>query len=650
MRHLLLALILFQPIHAAIKKIHLTERSDVLDGAAMGSAGPYERMIGTAFFEFDPAVAANRLVTDIDFAPRNSHGLVEYSADLYVLKPRDPAKANGTVLFEVVNRGNMGLLNRFHLHARAGSDPRTPADFGDRFLLEQGYTLVWLGWQMDLTSGIRTAQVRAHADITGPVRATYVSFGAREFPLSTLNPSPYLPLPNLPVTLSMRSTLTSPPSPVNKSKWRIEKDTLTVDGGFERGGIYELIYTSSAPLIDGLGMAGVRDLVSFLKYGGIETMLNDQRRFMKRAIGFGTSQSGRWLRSFLYDGFNADEQGRRVFDGLWAHVAGAGRGSFNQRFAHPTVAGNSTTTMLYPVDIFPFSDVEQTDSELGIKDGLLKRAIEAKAAPRVFYTNSSVEYWARVASLATTTLDASADVPLGADTRMYFLTGTQHGPSSFPPAAATLQHKRNPGEYRWALRALLVAMQDWLKDGKEPPASQYPSIAARTLVHLKEVRFPQMPQASFPTFHPPVYRLDFGPEFRSKRVITRQPPGIGKPYTLLFPQVDDDGNERAGIRLPHIRVPLATYTGWNFEVQPLGRAEVLAGLSGSWLPFAPTKEKRAPGDSRPSIAERYPSKDVYLKKVADAVRQLAAERYVLERDLEEIVSAASGEWDYVTAQ
>jgi hypothetical protein len=410
------------------------------------------------------------------------------------------------------------------------------------------------------------------------------------------------------------------------------------------------MYTADRPFIDGLGMAGIRDLISFLKYGGNETMLNNQRRFMKRAIGFGTSQSGRWLRSFLYDGFNADEKGRKVFDGLWAHVAGAGRGSFNHRFASPTVAGNSVTSLLYPVDLFPFSDIEQTDPELGLKDGLLSRAVESRVVPKIFYTNSSVEYYARVASLTTTTLDSTADVPLGRDTRMYFITGTQHGPSPFPPGPG-LQHKRNPGEYRWALRALLVAMQDWLKFGKEPPPSQFPRIADGNLVPLKEVRFPEIPHASFPSFYPPIYRLDFGPKFRSKRLVTKQPPSVGKPYRLLFPQVDSDGNEKAGIRLPHIRVPLATYTGWNFEAVPLGKAEVLAGLSGSWLPFAATKKERvASNDPRPSVAERYPSKEAYLKRVEEAVNQLASERYVLAQDLDAILFAAEREWDYVTAQ
>ena len=381
LRRLLLAASLTAALSpAALLRVEIQERSDVLNY-------PYERIVGRAWFAVDPALPANRLVTDLDHAPRNANGQVEFSADLYILQPKNPRAGNGTVLFEVSNRGGKGALGMFN-RAAGSSDPRTDQQLGDGFLFEQGYTVVWLGWQFDVPEGANLMRLYAPQaqGLKGLVRAEIVVDKKQlSHSVADRNHKPYPVLnPDDPaLSLTVRDRVDGPRQTVPRAGWHIENGVdVVMKSGFEPGRLYELVYTAQNPAVAGLGMAAVRDMISFLKY-------SDAERPIKWAIACGTSQSGRFLRTYLYDGFNQDEKNRKVFDGVMAHVAGAGRGSFNIRFAQPSRDGHPFLNSLYPTDIFPFTDLEETDAVTGQKDGLLTHRTKAEYWPKIFYTNSS---------------------------------------------------------------------------------------------------------------------------------------------------------------------------------------------------------------------------------------------------------------------
>jgi hypothetical protein len=638
---------------ATLVRIEVTERSDVLDGKPFGAAGPYERIIGKAHFAVDPQLPANRIIADIGNAPPNENGMVEFSSDLYLLKPRDPAKGNGSVLYEVSNRGRKGLLQMFN-RAGGGLDPRSAQHFGDGFLLEQGYTFFWLGWQFDVPADPQLLRLypAVAKGISGIVRSEFVpNAQTTQMSLADRNHAPYpVSNPDDPkLALTVRDRADGPRRTLPRSAWRIEGAHVAMAAGFEPGKVYEVVYTSQDPPLVGLGPAAIRDMVSHLKYGAPGVFpLGDQRRFIKRAYGFGVSQSGRFLRTFLYYGFNADEKARKVFDGVMAHVAGAGRGSFNHRFAQASRDGHPFFNTFYPTDIFPYTDLPQEDPETGLKGGILAKAMEDGVAPKIFYTNSSYEYWGRAASLIHTTVDGK-DAPLAPDTRIYLFAGSQHGPAGFPPSKSHTPNLANPNDFKWAMRALLVAMDRWVKGGVEPPASQFPRISEDKLVAVGALQFPKLPGVKVPALIQKGYRVDYGPEFRAKGIVAIDPPKIvGKPYPIFVPQVDGSGNETAGVRLPNIQVPLASYTGWNLRTPDIGAPDELNSMIGSFIPFARTKEERAQkGDPRPSVAERYASRDEYLKQYEAAARDLARSGYLLEGDIPGIVEQGAQIWDYI---
>jgi hypothetical protein len=624
---------------AALLRVEIADRSPVLDGRAFGRTGPYERIVGKAHFAVDPALPANRIVRDLDKAPRAASGLVEFSADLYILRPRDPGRGNGALLLEISNRGNKRTLGFFNRASANPPDPRAPADFGDGFLLEQGYTLAWIGWQFDVPAGLRL-YAPVIKGLKGLVRAEITTDRVEtEQPLADRNHVAYPVVnPDDPaLTLTVRDRVLGPRIAIPRSQWRIvDGARIAMPAGFQPGRIYELVYTSQDPAVVGLGPAAVRDLVSYLKYGA-------DLAPVKRAYGFGISQSGRFLRTFLYFGFNQDEKGRKVFDGVLAHVAGAGRGSFNHRFAQPSRDGHPFYNTLYPTDIFPFTDLPETDG--GVTGGILSRT-PASATPKIFYTNSAYEYYGRAASLIHTTIDGARDAPLAPNTRIYFFAGGQHGPAAFPPQRAGTQNLANPNPYTWSMRALLLARDRWLRDGAAPPASQYPRISEGALVPLTAVRFPHIPGVAFPTRIQTAYHLDYGPRFVSDGIVTIEPPKVGAAFPMLVPQVDPDGNDASGIRMPSIAVPLATYTGWNLRAKELGAPDELFSMAGSYVPFARTKMERG-ADPRPSIQERYPTRDAYLDKVRATARDLAQRGYLLSSDVEPQVQRAAAEWDWI---
>src|SRR5579864_1825704 len=459
-------------------------------------------------------------------------------------------------------------------------------------------------------------------------RATTASLGDRA-------QIPYAVADAASATLTVRDRPLDKPTAIPRDQWKFNDAMTGVEfaAGFEPGRIYEVVYTGRDPAVVGLGPTAIRDYISYAK----------QHAEAKRAIAFGTSQSGRFLRKFLYDGFNADEQGKRVFDGVWAHGAGAGVGSFNHRFAQPSRDSHTWMNFFYPTDLFPFTDAPETDG--GRTDALLARARKDGVVPKIFYTNGSYEYWGRNAALIHTSPDGKRDAPPAHDTRIYYLAGTQHGANA-RPARNNTQNLSNPADYRLAMRALLVAMNAWVSEGTAPPDSRIPRVGKDQLVATGALAFPKIPGVAVPKDTNYAWRLDFGPEFRTKGIVANEPPKVGASFPILIPQVDGDGNETAGIRLPELAAPLATYTGWNLRDPKIGAPQTIQSMVGSMIPFAKTKaEREAAGDPRPSIEERYGSREEYLKRVESAGRALVGERLMLERDVERAKEKAGDRWD-----
>ena len=631
MHRILLALSLFAvSAHAAVTRVEILER-----GPLPAYPG-YERIVGKIHFAVDPKLAANHLIVDVGLAPRDAQGLVEFTSDLYMLRPSDPAKGNGTALFEVSNRGGRGMLNMFDLGGKP--DPKTAGDLGDPLLFEQGFTLVWVGWEWDVPRrpGMLALDAPRVPGITGLVRAEIIrNERTKRASLGDRAQTPYAVADPATATMTWQDDPTGPVTEVPRSQWRITEDggSVEFDPGFEPGRIYEVVYKAKDPVVEGLGSAGIRDYISYLKQTGA----------VKRAIGFGTSQSGRFLRTFVYEGFNADEKGAQVFDGLWPHVAGAGRGSFNIRFGQASRDGHARLNRFYPTDIFPFTELPETDG--GITDSLLARARAQHVVPKIFYTNGSYEYWGRGASLIHTTLDGKRDYPPGPDSRMYYLAGTQHGPGANPVRHDT-ENPANPQDYRFALRALLLAMNAWITNGASPPDSRMPLIARNELAPEADLHFPRIPGVHLPKEPYIVYRLNFGPDFRAKGIITIEPPKIGKPFPILLPQVDRDGNEIAGVRLPELSVPLATYSGWNRRDPRIGAPDVTYDMVGSFVPFPRTRaDREKSGDPRLAIAERYASREDYLRKIRAAAEELVQARFMLQADVQRVTDRAAARWD-----
>ncbi len=659
------AAMLAVPAAAEVTRIEVTSQGEIAGGQHFGDAGAFEKVAGTMHFAVDPEAAANRIVRDIAHAPRNEDGAVEFSADFFLIRPVDAERGNGTLLFDVANRGRKLMLSRFNM-ASGSPDPESAADFGDGFLQRHGYSLLWVGWQFDVPQAdgmLRVSVPQAGAgghSASGLVRSDFI---VRERVSSQgLGDRGHVPYPvadpdNPANVMTVRDKPGGERQAIDRTHWgfgRLEDGEIVPDrgmvylsGGFEPHRIYEVVYESENPGIAGLGLAAIRDAVSTLKHDGAAELAVSADAF-DRAIVFGASQSGRLVRTFLYDGFNADERQRRVFDGAIPHIAGGARGSFNNRFAQPSRASWS---FFYPSAIFPFMSREQTQPAWGecegcggLTDGLLA-GIAPEHLPKVFHTNSSNEYWRSTAALTHISLDAEDVQPLNNE-RIYLLAGTQHGPAAFPPRIGQGQLPANPNEYTWFLRALLIALDAWIADDVEPPPSSYPKLADGTLAALGHLEFPDIPGVSTPGHIEPVAGLDFGPGFRTDGVATIEPPTLGPAYPLRLPQVDADGNETAGLRSPDLAVPLATYTGWNLFDPAVGPEDELVSLLGGYIPFAATADERERRqDPRPAILERYAGRDAYIGRVAQYSTGLVDQGYLLAEDVPEIVRRATAHWD-----
>jgi Alpha/beta hydrolase domain len=410
-----------------------------------------------------------------------------------------------------------------------------------------------------------------------------------------------------------------------------------------------LVYEGEGSLVQGVGLASVRDLISFLRHDGsdknpLRTAAGKQA--INRVFSFGVSQSGRFLRQLLHEGFNEDTQGRIVFDGLMPHVAGGGLGFFNHRFAQPNRHNGQHEDHLYPADVFPFTYGPATDPFTKKTDSILGVYQKSRTQPKIMHTQSAAEYWHRAGSLVHTDPLGTKDADIPDNVRIYSFGGTQHGPAAFPPSKGISDNYTNFGDYRPLLRGLLTALDEWVHEDKAPPASIYPRLADGTLVAptATATGFPKIPGVRFPTvIQQPSYN-DYGPFFALKRIITIEPPKIKSDYKVLVPKGDSDGNDLGMLLPPEVAAPLGTYTGWNLRRKDVGADGALANLQGSFIPF-PTTEKST--DPRPTVQNRYGNVKIYRNDLDDACGRLIQERYLLAEDRERYLLYGTALWDFV---
>ncbi|HYL63858.1 MAG TPA: alpha/beta hydrolase domain-containing protein [Candidatus Methylomirabilis sp.] len=667
----IVAVFLCATLDAHVTRVEILSRSDIQDGKPFGLAGAYEKIVGRVYFAVDPANLHNRQIVDLDKAPRNANGEVEFYADLYLVKPKDMDKGNGSVLFEVSNRGGKGILRLVN----GGGAPGSSTEYGDGFLLREGFVIAWVGWEADLDptgDRLRLYAPVAHdpngGEIRGLVRSDFTPAQKHDeepvghFLLGPRGGNSYsADNPASPKNiLTVRDTPEGLRKIIPRSQWSFahtvdgkltaDPHFIHLDAGFEPGEIYELVYEAKNPVVVGLGLASVRDFLSYLKYDAQSTA------HVQRVYAVGISQSGRFLRHFVYQDFNADEKGRQVMDGVISHVAGAGRGSFNHRFAQPSRDAQPLSSIFFPTDLFPYTDLPETDPETGKTAGLLDAAVKSHVTPKIFFTNTSYEYWGRAASLIHISADATKDVPLSDNVRVYMLAGLQHFSAAFPPQKSSpnspdsnAQQRYNPNPIQFFWRALITDMNEWVRDNSAPPPSTYPRIADGALVPLSKWSFPKIPGVNVPHEVSGAWRLDFGPQWK-EGIVSFEPPKVGKPFTVLVPQSDANGNDRGGVNLPELQAPLATYTGWNLRDPSIGASDLRLSFYGSFIPFAKTAEDREKsGDPRPSIAERYASRDDYLGKFAEAALKLVHERFLLREDLPALLERGQREWEEVTS-
>jgi hypothetical protein len=612
------------------------ERIEALaDGAPFGDAGAYERVIGRAKGEVDPRDPANKSIALIDKAPLNANGKVEYAADIFILRPKDPARGNGRILYEVNNRGRKMLFGNIADGPQGVNDPKTMADVGNGFPLRQGYTIVWSGWDPDapranmglgLTAPVATDNGRPIVKIVRDEFCSGTRGGAIEvFKLSYEATTQEQPR----ATLTVRERADDEPRELPLNQWSfVDARSIKLREGTKPkpGYLYEFRYEAKNPKVLGLGFAATRDVISWLRYDPAAIASTGGKISHALAIGF--SQAGRYLRNHISEGFNRDEAGRKVFDGIHSHIAGVGRIFFNTPFGQPARTGTQHEDHGFPENEFPFSTASLADPLTGKKGSLFRGD---GSDPRLIETNTSTEYWQKGASLLHTDPLGTEDVTLPENSRVYMIAGTQHGGRAGATTDAGPNiNPRNPHNPMPAVRALLVALDEWVVSGKEPPPSRIPTLAAGTLVEPDKTGFPAVPGAVVVK-------------------VTNQvaPPGdwvhpkpADKAYRTLVCKVDADGNEAAGVRLPDIAVPLATYSGWN-EYKPPYPAGELADRDGSCLPFAVDKAARqAAGDPRPSIAERYKSGADYVAKVQAVVSALQKDRLLLAEDAKSYVERA----------
>ena len=651
----------------AVTQIEIRSRRPFADGVAFGEVGPYERLDGLIHFAVDPDQAANQGIVDLDKAPRDTTGRVRFTADFCLLQPADPARGSGRLLFDVANRGRKVALTIFNRAPRPPV-PTEQIDPGDGFLMRHGWTVAWCGWQWDVIRspalmGLEPPQ--ALADDGRPIQGQVICQFQPTDPTPdhlladrVHHPYPAADPGDPEAVLTVRDWFDGPRSVIPRDQWRfardeagrpVEDDThVWLAGGFTPGQIYEVVYRTRICPVVGTGLLAVRDAVAFLRHGEASAG-NPCAGRITHTYGFGQSQSGRFLRHFLYLGLNLDEAGRPVFDGLIPHVAGARRGEFNQRFGQPSVQATRSFGHL-----MPFTDDDQTDPFTGERDGLLRRQRELGGVPRIVTTNTSAEYWRGDCSLIHTDPLGGRDVEPAAGTRIYLLAGTQHVSGTLPlyrvgPDGARGAHDSNAVDFTPLMRAILLHLDRWVTTGEEPPPSVFPRLADGTAARPAAVLdfFRGLPGVTVPDPDRlrSMRRVDLGPA--AAQGVGSFPAKVGDTYPTYVPAVDTDGNEVRGLRLPDLTVPVATYTGWNPRAPETGGPGQIIDMMGSTFPFPVTAEERHRGDDpRRAIAERYRDRADYLARVRAAAEDLVAQGYLLAEDVDLVVRLAGERYDF----
>ena len=634
---------------ANVTDVVFTSCIDVLDGRSFGDTGPYEKCVGKIYFALDPENPRNRIIVDLDKAPRNARGEVEFSADLFVLRPKDRSRGNGVAFFDVVNRGNKLLLGRFNL-ATGSTDPTTAADFGDGFLMREGYTLVAVGWEPSpntpAVSLYPPTASEAGRPIQGRVSNWFIPLspsqtfditssywtGFEEYPpLDPADPS---------YQLTERLGYHGEQRELPRESWQFGQMSngevvsdprhIFLWTGFRPGYTYQLTYETKDPLVIGVGFAAIRDAASYFKFDP------DAEVRARYAYAYGVSQTGRYLRQMIHEGFTVDEGGdRKALDGIFVHAGGASLGPYNERFGQPNDGGFNSQTK------FPILYQETRDPATGMVDGLGSR-IPDGLHPKVVLYETSSEYWdrGRVAGLNHTSIDGLEDVPLAENVRFYLMGSIPHSNGSLPPVDRfDLQQRGNPIDVRPSMRALLVGLDRWVREDRLPPPSRHPTLEGGTLIDRSEIEFPGIPGVRWPYEVPGGYRSDLPGQLTDN------------PLPFLVPDVDADGNETSGIRLPALAVPLGTYTGWAFRGVRVGAPSEILMMAGSYVPFARTRaERREWNDPRPSLEERYASRAEYLRRYNEAAGLLVDEGYLLSEDLHRVGDEAAEHWDWLMEQ
>lgn len=614
---LALAVSSIRPAHAEVVGFEITRR-------ATDAAG-IETIRGVLRIEIDPLDARHAAIADIALAPRDARGRVACEADIEIVRHADRARACGVAFIEAPNRGGRPIERNFGSHGTgaagaAASSTRTGDDDADendsideggaRFLLSLGYDIAWIGWQFDVErDGTALGlSVPDAAGAEGTVRATIVpeSRGPSHAFRDLHGYAPY-DADDAGRRLTVRVRHGDAATEIARGRWTLDGNTVTLEGGFEPGRVYELSYRPRAFPVAGLGLVALRDAASWLKFGVDSPLAGD------RTLVFGLSQSGRLLNTVLRSGLLTDERGRAAFDGLWCHIAGAAGIDLDRRGATPT----------------SLSDYETSVPPLSIR--AMRARIAPASRPRTMHSNTSCEYWlgGRMAALLHVAADTTRDLASDADARAYFLAGTQHGPAPSIRHDGDAKYPGNPVETRWTNRALAVAWRDWLVDGTAPPADRVPRLDDGTLVPLARFAFPAIPGVTppDPALVPPVLSQ-------------------GALLPVLVPATDEDGNERAGIRAAELAVPLATFTGWNYRRAAPGVPPMLATLVGARIPFAVDEAaRRASGDPRAPISARHASRDAYESAARAAIDALVAERFLLPQDAPRVLRRMGESWD-----
>ena len=639
MRHWLSAIVLIagivglaNPSAAKVVKFEIVRvESPAFEGRSFGSVGTYDRIIARATIAVAPQDPHNTIIVDLDRAPRNAQGLVEAVTDVEILRPTIAANGNRRMFYDVLNRGGKLGFALFNDIPTVVNDLAKAADAGNGFLMNRGYTMVWSGWQGDIAPGAgrMTFSPPIVPDVTGLAREDFI-FDHTDNPASATLSYPAADLDPAHTRLSVREREADPRATPAGLEVKFEGPTrisIKRPDGFDAGAIYEFIYTAKDPKVMGLGFAATRDVVSFLRNDTTDATgtANPLAGRIDRAIGFGLSQSGRYLHDYLYLGFNADEAGRVVFEGLMPHISGGKKTFTNYRFSQPGRSPYQHADMLYPGADFPFTYPVITDTLTGKTDGFLARCLAAGNCPKIIKSDSELEFYQQRASLVVTDTKGNA-LAMPDNIRLFLLSNLQHYSlaNAKPEMVKVCAFPTNPLNAGPPVRALLVALDDWISKGTLPPASRYPSRNDGTLVPptADDVGFPGIPGFAYTSrmARPTVIKSD------------EMPPTKGAAYPVFVPKTDADGRDVAGLHLPTLEASAATHTGWNLRKAGFGEGE-LCDNNGSMIPFAATREERQKNnDPRLSMAERYPNDGDRAAAIAKAVQQLVKDRLLLEED------------------